>query len=90
LDLGAYRRFLAQVLDELGVGRAVFCGHSLGGRLLAEVTAAEPDRAIALLLVDAAVGQAWGRSRRLRLLEPGPPRRRRRHLGPPTRSRRCS
>jgi pimeloyl-ACP methyl ester carboxylesterase len=58
-DLDAYRRFLTSVLDELGVGRAVFCGHSLGGRLLGEVTAAEPDRAIALLLVDAAVGQAW-------------------------------
>ncbi|HEV7865828.1 MAG TPA: alpha/beta hydrolase, partial [Acidimicrobiia bacterium] len=58
-DLGAYRRFLTQVLDELGISRAVFCGHSLGGRLLAEVTASDPDRAMALLLVDAAVGQAW-------------------------------
>ena len=58
-DLDAYRRFLGQVLDELGVGRAVLCGHSLGGRLLAELAAAEPDRAMALLLVDAAVGQAW-------------------------------
>ena len=57
--LAAYRRFLGQVLDELGVGRAVLCGHSLGGRLQAEVAAAEPDRAIALILVDAAVGQAW-------------------------------
>jgi pimeloyl-ACP methyl ester carboxylesterase len=57
--LSAYRRFLARVLDELGVRRAVFCGHSLGGRLLAELAAAEPDRSIALLLVDAAVGQAW-------------------------------
>ncbi|HMC80704.1 MAG TPA: alpha/beta hydrolase, partial [Acidimicrobiia bacterium] len=57
--LTAYRRFLARVLDELGVRRAVLCGHSLGGRLLAELAAAEPDRAIALLLVDAAVGQAW-------------------------------
>jgi pimeloyl-ACP methyl ester carboxylesterase len=55
----AYRRFLARVLDELGVGRAVFCGHSLGGRLLTELAAAEPQRAIALLLVDAAVGEAW-------------------------------
>jgi pimeloyl-ACP methyl ester carboxylesterase len=53
-----YRRFLARVLDELGVGRAVLCGHSLGGRLLAELAAAEPDRASAQLLVDAAVGDA--------------------------------
>jgi len=57
--LPAYSRFLGQVLDELGVRRAVFCGHSLGGRLLAEVAAAEPDRAISLILVDAAVGHAW-------------------------------
>jgi pimeloyl-ACP methyl ester carboxylesterase len=57
--LTAYRRFLGKVLDELGVGRAVLCGHSLGGRLLAELAAAEPDRAMALLLVDAAVGRAW-------------------------------
>jgi pimeloyl-ACP methyl ester carboxylesterase len=57
--LTAYRRFLGRVLDELGVGRAVFCGHSLGGRLLAELAAAEPERTKALLLVDAAVGEAW-------------------------------
>jgi pimeloyl-ACP methyl ester carboxylesterase len=57
--LSGYRRFLAQVLDELGVRRAVLCGHSLGGRLLAELAAAEPERAVALLLVDAALGQAW-------------------------------
>ena len=57
--LSGYRRFLGRVLDELGVRRAVFCGHSLGGRLLAELVAAEPERAIALLLVDAALGEAW-------------------------------
>ena len=57
--LDGYRRLLSQVLDELGVGRAVLCGHSLGGRLLAELAAADPDRAIGLILVDAAVGQAW-------------------------------
>jgi pimeloyl-ACP methyl ester carboxylesterase len=57
--LSAYRRFLGRVLDELGVERAVFCGHSLGGRLLAELAASEPERAMALVLVDAAVGEAW-------------------------------
>lgn len=57
--LAGYRQFLGQVLDELGVGKAVFCGHSLGGRLLAEVAAAEPQRAMGLLLVDAALGQQW-------------------------------
>jgi pimeloyl-ACP methyl ester carboxylesterase len=58
-DLDGYRRFMAQVLDELGVGPAVFCGHSLGGRLLAELAAEEPERAIALVLIDAAVGREW-------------------------------
>ena len=57
--LTGYRRFLGRVLDELGVGRAVLCGHSLGGRLVVELAAAEPQRAMALLLVDAAVGEAW-------------------------------
>jgi pimeloyl-ACP methyl ester carboxylesterase len=57
--LDGYRRLLSQALDELGVERAVLCGHSLGGRLLADLAAAEPDRAIGLILVDAAVGRAW-------------------------------
>jgi pimeloyl-ACP methyl ester carboxylesterase len=54
-----YRRFLGGVLDELGVVRAVLAGHSLGGRLVAELGAAEPERAIALLLIDSATGRAW-------------------------------
>ena len=58
-ELDEYRRFLAQVLDELGVRRAVLAGHSLGGRLVAELAAAEPERAVAVLLIDAAVGRAW-------------------------------
>ena len=58
-ELDEYRRFLARVLDELGVRRAVLCGHSLGGRLVAELAAGQPERAVALLLIDAAVGRAW-------------------------------
>lgn len=58
-DLDEYRRHLGEVLDVLGIRRAVLAGHSLGGRLVAEVAAAEPGRAIALLLVDAAVGRPW-------------------------------
>lgn len=57
--LDEYRSFLARVLDELGVKRAVLAGHSLGGRLVAELGAAEPERAIALLLIDSATGRAW-------------------------------
>lgn len=58
-DLDEYRRFMADVLDELGIRRSVLVGHSLGGRLMAELAAAEPERAVALVLVDAAVGSAW-------------------------------
>jgi pimeloyl-ACP methyl ester carboxylesterase len=57
--LDEYRQFLGGVLDELGVDRAVLAGHSLGGRLVAEHGAAEPERAIALLLIDSATGRAW-------------------------------
>ena len=58
-DLDSYRRHLGEVMDLLGVKQAVLAGHSLGGRLVAEVAAAEPQRAVAVLLVDAAVGRAW-------------------------------
>src|SRR5438132_1443405 len=57
--LTAYRRFLARVLDELGVGRAVLCGHSLGRRLLAELAAAGPDRAGAELVLVHGAAHSW-------------------------------
>lgn len=59
--LEAYVRLLARVLDELGVRRAVFAGHSMGGRLVAQLAAEDPDRAIAVVLIDAAVGDCWDR-----------------------------
>ena len=58
-ELDEYRRFLGEVLDRLGIRRALLAGHSLGGRLVAEVAAADPHRAMAVLLVDAAVGRPW-------------------------------
>ena len=60
-DLESYTRLLAQVLDELGIRRAVFAGHSMGGRLVTQLAAADPDRAIAVVLIDAVVGDAWDR-----------------------------
>ncbi|MGH9038613.1 MAG: alpha/beta fold hydrolase [Acidimicrobiia bacterium] len=57
--LDEYRLFLGRVLDELGVERAVLAGHSLGGRLVAELGAAEPERAVALMLIGAATGRPW-------------------------------
>ena len=59
LELAAYSRLLGRAVEELGIGRAVFAGHSMGGRLIAELAADQPERVIALLLVDAIVGDAW-------------------------------
>jgi acetyl esterase/lipase len=49
------------VLDELGIKRAILAGHSMGGRLVTELAAQEPDRAIAVVLLDAIVGDTWDR-----------------------------
>jgi pimeloyl-ACP methyl ester carboxylesterase len=60
-DLDSYSTLLARTLDHLGVSRAVLVGHSLGGRLVAQLAAAEPYRAAAVVLVDATVGETWDR-----------------------------
>lgn len=60
-NLEAYTRLLARALDELGIERAVVAGHSMGGRLATELAANEPDRVIAVLLIDAIVGPMWDR-----------------------------
>ena len=36
-------------------------GHSMGGRLVTELAAHEPERAIAVVLLDAIVGDTWDR-----------------------------
>src|SRR5205085_9339133 len=59
LELAAYGRLLVRVVTELGLRRAVYAGHSMGGRLITELAAADPDRAVALILIDAIVGDAW-------------------------------
>jgi pimeloyl-ACP methyl ester carboxylesterase len=57
----AYTRLLGRVVDELGINKAVYAGHSMGGRLITELAAREPDRALALILLDAIVGEPWDR-----------------------------
>jgi pimeloyl-ACP methyl ester carboxylesterase len=69
-DLQAYTDLLARVLSELGIRRAVFAGHSLGGRLVTQLAAAEPQRAIAVVLIDAVVGDAWDRLVRISRFAP--------------------
>jgi pimeloyl-ACP methyl ester carboxylesterase len=56
-----YAALLGRVVDELGIRRAVFMGHSMGGRLVTELVAAEPERAIGVILLDAIVGDTWDR-----------------------------
>lgn len=60
-ELADYAGLLLRALEELGVRRAVLAGHSMGGRLVTEVAAMTPHRTIALLLLDAIVGEAWDR-----------------------------
>jgi pimeloyl-ACP methyl ester carboxylesterase len=55
----AYAELLARAVDELGIRRAIFAGHSMGGRCVTNYGAAHPDRTIALLLLDAIVGDVW-------------------------------
>lgn len=64
-DMADYAALLRRVLDELGVNRAVLAGHSMGGRIITELAAAAPHRVIALVLLDAIVGESWDRIVRL-------------------------
>jgi pimeloyl-ACP methyl ester carboxylesterase len=54
-----YTQLLARVLDHLGIEKAVLAGHSMGGRLVAELAANQPERAVAVILLDAIVGDTW-------------------------------
>lgn len=56
-----YTKLLGRVIDELGIRKAVFCGHSMGGRIVTEYTAHHPDRVLSVILLDAIVGETWDR-----------------------------
>lgn len=60
-NLESYSQLLGRVIDELGIRRAVLAGHSMGGRLVTELAADKPERAIAVILLDAIVGETWDR-----------------------------
>ena len=60
-SLASYAELLGRVLDHLGVKRMVLAGHSMGGRLVTELAAAQPHRVIGLILLDAIVGDTWDR-----------------------------
>lgn len=69
-DLGAYSELMARAVAELGIRRAVLAGHSTGGRVVTQLAATHPDQAIAVLLLDAIVGDAWDAMVRWNRLNP--------------------
>jgi pimeloyl-ACP methyl ester carboxylesterase len=60
-DFSAYTKLLIRAVDELGIEKAVFAGHSMGGRLITELAARQPERVLAVILLDAIVGEPWDR-----------------------------
>jgi pimeloyl-ACP methyl ester carboxylesterase len=48
-----------EVLDHLGIEQAVLVGHSMGGRVVVDLAARRPERAIAVLPINAAIGGLW-------------------------------
>ncbi len=59
--LDDYADLMGRTIEELGIRKAVTAGHSMGGRVVAQLAADEPDRTIATLLIDAIVGDQWDR-----------------------------
>jgi pimeloyl-ACP methyl ester carboxylesterase len=59
--LDSYGDLMARAVDELGIRHCILAGHSMGGRIAAQVGADHPDRTIAVLLIDAIVGDQWDR-----------------------------
>lgn len=57
--LGDYAALMGRAIEELGIKRAVLAGHSMGGRVVAQLAALRPEQAIATLLIDAIVGDQW-------------------------------
>jgi pimeloyl-ACP methyl ester carboxylesterase len=60
-QMGSFADLMFRAVDELGIRHAILAGHSMGGRVVAQVGADHPDRTIALLLIDAIVGDQWDR-----------------------------
>jgi pimeloyl-ACP methyl ester carboxylesterase len=51
------------ILDALGIERALLVGHSMGGRTAVELAASRPERALGVVLIDPALGPAFDASR---------------------------
>jgi pimeloyl-ACP methyl ester carboxylesterase len=68
--LGDYAELMARCIDELGIRRAVLAGHSMGGRVVAQLAALYPELTIATMLIDAIVGDTWDRMVRVFRVSP--------------------
>ncbi|WP_082135866.1 alpha/beta fold hydrolase [Mycobacterium sp. EPa45] len=51
-----------RALDALGIGKAVFLGHSMGGRMIVDLGARAPERVLAAVLLNAAAGAPFDES----------------------------
>ncbi len=60
-DFEEHAKLVGRVMDELGIRKAVLAGHSMGGRLVTELAARRPELALAVILLDAIVGEPWDR-----------------------------
>ncbi len=58
-SLTDYSELLGRVIDHLGIEKCILAGHSMGGRLVTQLAAERPDRTIAVILIDAIVGDTW-------------------------------
>ncbi|OBA88491.1 hypothetical protein A5662_25190 [Mycobacteriaceae bacterium 1482268.1] len=48
-----------RTLDDLGIRKAIFMGHSMGGRMIVQLAAVAPERVMAAVLLNAAAGTAF-------------------------------
>ena len=56
-----YAELLGRAVDTLGLRRYVLVGHSMGGQLVTRLAARRPEATIAVVLIDAIVGDTWDR-----------------------------
>jgi pimeloyl-ACP methyl ester carboxylesterase len=61
-DLTRRVELTLRTLDALGVRKAVFMGHSMGGRMIVQLAAVAPERVLAAVLLNAAAGTPFDES----------------------------
>ncbi len=64
-DMAAYARRIDRTLRKLRLGKTVLVGHSMGGRLAAELAASRPERCLAVVLLAPITGAPWDQLRRV-------------------------